>query len=82
MSLQVAAGVVRDVAGTARAKFGLHALRRAAVALFIEQGLSPKRIQTILRHSSIKTFDLYGYFFRSDDEDKAAMASIEARLLQ
>jgi integrase len=36
----------------------------------------------ILGHSSIKmTYDLYGYLFRSDDEDQAAMAQIEARLL-
>jgi hypothetical protein len=26
------------------------------------------------------TYDLYGYLFRSDDEDKAAMERIEARL--
>ena len=44
--------------------------------------MSPKRVQTILGHSSIKmTYDLYGYLFRSEDEDRAAMAQIEARLI-
>jgi integrase len=43
--------------------------------------MTPKRVQTILGHASIKmTYDLYGYLFRSDDEDNAAMARIEARL--
>lgn len=89
--LQVAASVVRFEDGkdkddnpikVSKAKFGLHALRHAAAALFIEQGMSPKRVQTILGHTSIKiTYDLYGYLFRSDDEDRAAMAQIEARLL-
>jgi site-specific recombinase XerD len=40
-----------------KAKFGLHALRHAAAALCIEQGMSPKRMQMIMGHSSI----LYGY---------------------
>jgi integrase len=77
--LQVRVGVVGE---NGRAKFGLHALRHAAAALFIEQGMSPKRVQTILGHASIKmTYDLYGYLFRSEEEDRAAMAQIEARLL-
>jgi integrase len=76
--LQVAAGVVAD----GRPKYGLHALRHAAVSLWIEQGLSPKRIQLLAGHSSIRlTFDVYGKWFRCDEEDQAAMAAIEARLL-
>lgn len=87
--LQVAAGVVRLEKGaegeepTARAKYGLHALRHAAAALFIEQGFSPKKVQTIMGHASIKmTYDVYGYLFASEADDQAAMAAIEARLLQ
>jgi len=85
--LQIAAGICRykTIKGekVAKAKFGLHALRHAAAALFIEQGMSPKRVQTMLGHTSIKmTYDLYGYLFRSDDEDRVAMAEIEARLLK
>jgi integrase len=65
-----------------QAKYGLHALRHAAAALFIEQGFSPKRIKTILSHASIKmTYHVYGYLFVSEEHDQAAMAQIEARLL-
>jgi integrase len=85
--LQLAAGVVHHVphadGETApKAKYGLHALRHAAAALFIEQGFGPKRIQTILGHASIKmTYDVYGYLFASEEDDRAGMAAIEARLL-
>ncbi len=62
------------------AKYSLHALRHAAAALWIEQGLSPKRIQSLMGHASIQqTFDQYGYLFESDDRE--AMAMIEGRLL-
>jgi integrase len=92
---QMAAGVVRpaldadgrpktDAEGApiVRAKYGLHALRHAAAALFIEQGFGPKKVQTIMGHSSIKvTFDLYGYLFEAHASDREAMAAIETRLL-
>lgn len=80
--LQVRAKVIRTVEGKPVAKYGLHALRHAAVSLWIEQGLLPKRIQQLAGHSSIRvTFDLYGYLFKSDAEDQSAMSEIEARLL-
>lgn len=85
--LQMKAGVVRIFEGQdsrkiAKPKYGLHALRHAAAALFIEQGFGPKRVQSILGHASIKmTYDVYGYLFTSEDTDQAAMAQIEARLL-
>jgi integrase len=64
------------------AKYSLHALRHAAAALWIEQGLGPKRIQTLMGHASIQqTFDQYGYLFEARDDDRTAMAEIEARLL-
>ncbi|WP_083495328.1 tyrosine-type recombinase/integrase [Tsuneonella troitsensis] len=34
-------------------RFLMHALRQAAASLFIEQGWAPKKIQTMLGHSSI-----------------------------
>jgi integrase len=75
----------RDEAGSgweAGSEYGLHALRHAAAALFIEQGMSPKRVQTIMGHSSVRlTYDVYGYLFPSEDEDQAAMAEIQVRLL-
>ncbi|MFC1455736.1 tyrosine-type recombinase/integrase [Microvirga arabica] len=64
------------------AKYSLHALRHAAAALWIEQGLSPKRIQTLMGHASIQqTFDTYGYLLEARDDDKAAMAAVEIGLL-
>ena len=63
-------------------KYGIHALRHAAASLFIEQGLTPKRVQAIMGHSSIQmTFDTYGHLFPSPDDDQAAMEQIQARLL-
>lgn len=74
--LQVAAGLPGS-------RYGLHALRHAAVSLWIEQGLQPKRIQMLAGHSSIRvTFDIYGKWFKSDEADQTAMAEIEARLLR
>jgi len=87
--LQIAAGITVDTGkvdkdGNAvmKAKYSLHALRHAAAALFIEQGMKPKRVQALMGHSSIQiTFDLYGYLFPSEEEDQAAMKAIESRLI-
>ena len=90
--IQIAAGVVimlesKNEAGetikTADAKFSLHALRHATAALWIEQGFTPKRIQTLMGHASIQqTFDTYGYLFENREDDQSAMAAIDARLLK
>ena len=89
--LQVKAGVSvlkdsQDEKGRAikvpEAKFSLHALRHAAAALWIEQGLSPKRIQTLMGHASIaQTFDQYGYLFEARDDEAAMMAGVEKGLV-
>jgi integrase len=64
------------------AKYGLHALRHAAAALFIEQNFKPKKVQELMGHASIQiTFDLYGYLFKDDEGDAAAMKAIEKRLV-
>lgn len=64
------------------AKFSMHALRHAAAAMFIEQGMKPKRIQALMGHSSIQmTYDTYGYLFPEEEDDTAAVAAIEERLL-
>ena len=77
--LQVACGITKK---NGKAKFGIHALRHAAASLFIEQGFMPKRVQTIMGHSSIQmTFDTYGHLFPTPEEDHEAMAQVEARLL-
>ena len=89
--IQIEAGVINMIDGQDEhgqpvrvpdAKFSLHALRHAAAALWIEQGLSPKRVQTLMGHASIQqTFDEYGYLFEARDDDKSAMTEIAARLL-
>lgn len=64
------------------AKYSLHALRHAAAALWIEQGWKPKKIQTVMGHSTINmTFDTYGFLFESEEDDAAGMKAIEDRLL-
>ncbi len=56
------------------------AARRAA--LWIGQGLSPKRVQTLMGHASIaQTFDQYGYLFEARDDETAMMAGVENGLL-
>jgi len=69
--------------GLPRLSYRLYDLRHAAASLFIEQGMLPKKIQTIMGHSSIKmTFDLYGHLWENLEADAEAMAQIEARLLR
>jgi len=63
-------------------KYGLHSLRHAAASLWIEQGLSPKRVQALMGHSTIgMTFDVYGHLFPSAEDDAEAMAQVQARLV-
>jgi len=62
--------------------YTFHALRHTAASLFIEQGWSPKKVQTVMGHSSITvTYDIYGHLFPSHEDDAKAMALIQARLL-
>lgn len=82
--LQVQLGITKPGSkGEPMAKYGLHALRHAAVSLWIEQGLQPKQVQKLAGHASIViTYVTYGHLFTDDSSDKAAMAAIEARLLK
>ena len=82
-----AIGLTTEVVGNTGKKvekpaFRFHDLRHAAAALFIEQGMGPKRIQELMGHSSIQvTFDIYGYLFRDPEADAAAVDAISAKLL-
>jgi integrase len=77
--VQHAAGITAD---PARPKYGMHSLRHACASLLIEQNLTPKKIQSILGHSSITmTFDRYGHLFQTAADDQAAMAQLQARLV-
>jgi len=61
--------------------YGLHALRHAAASLFIQEGFSPKRVQSLMGHSSIQvTFDTYGHLFPAPDEQKE-FERLQARLV-
>lgn len=70
-------------APTERPLATFHDLRHVAASLFIEQGWAPKKIQTVMGHSSIQvTFDIYGKLFPDAESDQDAMAQLEARLLR
>ncbi|MBR1238188.1 site-specific integrase [Bradyrhizobium sp. AUGA SZCCT0182] len=89
--IQITAGVVqlREAKGAKGqpvtvpvAKYGLHALRHACASLWIENGMNPKRIQTLMGHSTIQmTFDVYGHLFADNDADQKAAEDIQVRLL-
>ena len=70
----------KDAAGKAimSHRYGFHTLRHAAASLFIQHfKWSPKRIQTVMGHSSV---DLYGHLFDDIEKDRADMATIEAAI--
>ena len=85
--LQVKCGVVvtSKVNGKTitKPRYGWHTLRNATASMFIQHlGWSPKRIQTVMGHSTIKmTFDLYGHLFEDVAADRQAMEKLEAAIL-
>jgi integrase len=77
--LQIEAGIIGE---DGKAKYGLHALRHFFASWAIERGLTPKRVQALLGHSSIQmTFDRYGHLFPSLEDDHAKFAAGEAALV-
>lgn len=80
MSLNVLGAVLGD-ANLAGAGYTLHDLRHAAASLWIEQRVSPKRVQGWMGHSSIQvTYDTYGHLFDQADQDAAVASAIEREL--
>jgi integrase len=87
--IQLSAGVAIDTGEKdengkpiLEAKYSLHALRHAAAAMWIAQGVTAKRIQALMGHASIQqTFDQYGYLIEKRDDDKAAAKAIEDALI-
>ena len=62
--------------------YGMHAFRDFFASWAIEQGFSPKRVQTLLGHSSIQmTFDVYGHLFPSLEDDHAKFAAGELSIV-
>ena len=44
----------------------------------IDQGFTPKQIQTLMGHSSITlTFDTYGHLFPSEEDEQAQRSAAE-----
>jgi integrase len=77
--IQRVAGLV-DAAG--KPKYGLHSLRHFFASWGIDQGFSPKRLQTLLGHGSIRiTYDTYGHLFPNEEDDHARLAAAEQALL-
>ena len=63
-------------------KYGMHALRHFFASWVIERGFSPKRVQTLLGHSSIQmTFDVYGHLFPNLEDDHAKFAAGELAIV-
>jgi integrase len=72
--IQGAAGIERP--------YSSHAFRHCAASLWIEQRVSPKRIQTWMGHSSIQvTFDTYGHLFEQADADARVMDAVQREVL-
>jgi integrase len=62
--------------------YSSHAFRHCAASLWIEQRVSPKRIQTWMGHSSIQvTFDTYGHLFEQAEADSSVMDAVQRELL-
>ena len=77
--LQVACGLTEGD----QARYNFHCLRHAAATLFIEYlGWSPKRVQSVMGHSSITmTFDRYGHLFENREGDQDAFKKLEAAIM-
>jgi integrase len=79
-AVQVKAGVVDDAGAP---KYNVHSLRHWYASFVIDLGFPPKRVQTLLGHSSIQmTFDTYGHLFPSAEDDEARLAKGEAAFLR
>jgi integrase len=78
--IQIKSGLALD---TDHAKYGFHSLRHAAASLFIAHlGWTPKRVQTVLGHSSIRmSYDLYGHLFEDRESDQLALEKLEAAVV-
>jgi len=77
--------VVRDDSGNPvmKAKYGVHALRHFFASLMIDQGFNPKRVQTLMGHSTIQmTLNVYAHLFKPDQaDDRVRFAEAEASVL-
>lgn len=65
-----------------RPRYTLNSLRHVRASMEIAAGASPKEIQKLMGHSSIKvTFDVYGHLFPDHQDQRAARANRVAGML-
>jgi integrase len=61
--------------------FGPHMLRHVYASLQIERGVTPKRLQKLIGHSSLKmTLDTYGHLWPDESAERAHASAIEHAL--
>lgn len=61
--------------------FGPHMLRHVYASLQIEQGVSPKRLQKLMGHATLKlTLDTYGHLWPDESADRARARAVENAL--
>ncbi len=64
-----------------RPKFTPHALRHAAASLFIEAGLPPLNLKTVIGHKDVNTtYNIYGHLFPEDKRIQEASEAIAAQI--
>lgn len=67
----------KDGAPVRKARYASHALRHCAASLWIEQRVSPKKIQRWMGHYSIQvTFDTYGHLFEQAEADSSIAEAV------
>ena len=64
-------------------KYGVHALRHFYASVLIDDDFNPKRVQTLLGHSTIQvTLDYYSHLFPPDEaDDQTRFARMEEAVL-
>jgi len=63
-------------------RYKFHALRHWYASWLIDQGFSPKRVQTLMGHNSITvTLDTYGHLFPNEADDHARLAAGELAVI-
>jgi integrase len=71
-----------DEAGLPK-RYRFHDLLHVCASLLIEQGWQAKQIQVVMGHANISmTLGVYGHLWATPEDDAAAMAQLEARLLR
>ena len=77
--LQLALGMKRP---TGERKYRFHSLRYFFASLMIEQGTSPKRLQSLLGHGTLSmTMDTYGHLFPPSEDETARINNAVASVL-